>query len=93
MKGQTRGVGDRNRSGMPKKSSAGGSCARRKMHKVMGEYKRGTLKSGGRTPAKSRAQAIAIGLSEARGHCGSGSVKRRSKHRRRSTFMEDFKAR
>ena len=36
----------------------------------------------------SRKKAVAIGLSEARGHRGSGSVKRR-----RSTFMEDFKTR
>jgi len=32
----------------------------------MHEYKRGSLKSGGKTKVKSRKQAIAIGLSEAR---------------------------
>ena len=42
-----------------------------KVAKVMGEYKRGTLQSGkpgpGKGPkVKSRKQAIAIGLSEAR---------------------------
>ena len=42
-----------------------------KMHKVMGEYKRGTLRSGTGKPGqkrgkvKKRAQAIAIGMSEA----------------------------
>jgi hypothetical protein len=33
-------------------------------HAVMGEFKRGTLRSGGGTHVKSRAQAIAIALSE-----------------------------
>jgi len=39
-----------------------------KVAKVMGEYKRGTLRSGSKTgpKVKSRRQAIAIGLSEAR---------------------------
>jgi len=42
-----------------------------KMHKVMGEYKRGTLRSGTGKPGqkrgkvKKRSQAIAIGMSEA----------------------------
>ena len=42
--------------------------AQKKVAKVMREYKRGTLKGGkGRHPkVKSRKQAIAIGLSEAR---------------------------
>ena len=39
----------------------------RKMEKVMHEYKRGQLKSGGSgKTVKSRKQAVAIGLSEAR---------------------------
>ena len=46
-----------------KKSS---SKARSKVGKVMHEYKHGQLKSGGRKKVKSRKQAIAIGLSEAR---------------------------
>jgi hypothetical protein len=46
-----------------KKSSA---KARAKVGKVMHEYKHGELKSGGRKKVKSRKQAIAIGLSEAR---------------------------
>ena len=39
-----------------------------KVEKVMGEYKRGTLHSGSKkgTKVKSRKQAIAIALSEAR---------------------------
>jgi hypothetical protein len=37
-----------------------------KMKKVMGEYKRGTLKSSSGKKVKSRKQAIAIGMSEAR---------------------------
>jgi hypothetical protein len=41
-----------------------------KAHKVMGEYKRGTLHSGSKTGPKvtSREQAIAIAMSEARKH-------------------------
>jgi len=42
-------------------------AAKTKMHKVMGEFKRGTLKSGGSgKKVKSRKQAIAIGMSEQR---------------------------
>ena len=46
-----------------KRSSAQG---RAKTEKVLHEYKRGTLKSGGRKKVKSRKQAVAIALSEAR---------------------------
>ena len=46
---------------MPKKSKG-------KIHKVMGEYKRGTLHSGSKRgpKVKSRKQALAIAMSEAR---------------------------
>jgi hypothetical protein len=37
-----------------------------KTEKVMHEYKQGTLKSGGKKKVKSRKQAVAIALSEAR---------------------------
>ncbi len=37
---------------------------KRKVKKVMHEYKRGTLKSGGRREVKSRRQAVAIAMSE-----------------------------
>ena len=40
--------------------------ASRKVQKVMQERKKGTLKSGSGRKVKSRKQAIAIGLSEAR---------------------------
>ena len=43
-----------------------GPKAKKKMSKVMHEYKHGSLKSGGKRKVKSRKQAIAIGLSEAR---------------------------
>ena len=49
---------------MPKK--AAGSKGKAKVHKVMSEYKHGGLKSGSGKKVKSRKQAIAIGLSEAR---------------------------
>lgn len=42
--------------------------AKNKVHKVMGEYKRGTLRSGSKhgPKVKSRKQAVAIALSEKR---------------------------
>ena len=43
-----------------------GKKAQQKVKKVMHERKRGTLKSGSGKKVKSRKQAIAIGLSEAR---------------------------
>jgi hypothetical protein len=46
-----------------KKASSKG---RGKVRRVMHEYKEGELKSGGRKKVKSRKQAIAIALSEAR---------------------------
>ena len=49
---------------MPKKAAT--SKGKKKVHKVMKEYKQGSLKSGSGKKVKSRKQAIAIGLSEAR---------------------------
>lgn len=57
---------------MPRKKTSSGSgpkskrTVKKKMEKVMHEYKHHELKSGGKRPVKSRKQAIAIGLSEAR---------------------------
>lgn len=42
------------------------SKGKRKIHKVMKEHKSGTLKSGSGKKVKSRKQAVAIALSEAR---------------------------
>jgi hypothetical protein len=42
------------------------SAGKEKVHKVMKEYKEGSLESGSGDKVKSRKQAIAIGLSEAR---------------------------
>lgn len=39
---------------------------KKKVEKVMGEYKRGTLKSSSGAKVKSRKQAVAIAMSEAR---------------------------
>jgi hypothetical protein len=47
-------------------SSDSASKARRKVHKVMKEHKEGTLKSGSGKKVKSRKQAVAIALNEAR---------------------------
>ena len=49
------------------------SSRKRKVHKVMGEYKRGKLKSRGGRRVKSRRQAVAIAMSE------SGQSRRRKK--------------
>ncbi|HVT91231.1 MAG TPA: DUF6496 domain-containing protein [Bryobacteraceae bacterium] len=49
---------------MPKKTSA--STGKKKVHKVMKEYKEGKLKSGSGKKVTSRKQAVAIGLNEAR---------------------------
>ena len=49
-------------SSQGKSSSKGNS----KIHKVMKEHKSGTLKSGSGKKVKSRKQAVAIALSEAR---------------------------
>lgn len=59
------------KSGSRKRTSTGSGAkskrtVRNKMKKTMHEYKHGQLKSGGRKKVKSRKQAIAIGLSEAR---------------------------
>jgi hypothetical protein len=51
---------------MAKKSSSTGSKGRSKVHKVMQEHKEGKLKSGSGKKVKSRKQAVAIALSEAR---------------------------
>jgi len=48
---------------MPKKTAGAG---RKKVHKVMSEYKHGDLKSGSGGRVKSRKQAVAIALNEAR---------------------------
>lgn len=43
-----------------------GPKAQKKMEKVMGEFKEGTLKSSSGQKVTDRKQAVAIGLSEAR---------------------------
>jgi Family of unknown function (DUF6496) len=64
------------------KSSAKG---RRKVGKVMHEYKHGELKSGGKKKVKSRKQAIAIGLSEARRSGAKVPAKKKSSSRKRTS--------
>jgi hypothetical protein len=49
-----------------------------KVHKVMKEHKEGTLKSGSGKKVKSRKQAVAIALSEAR-QAGAKIPKKREK--------------
>jgi len=62
-------VGQRRSIRQPVKEEAvatSGSKGKRKVHKVMKEHKEGTLKSGSGKKVKSRKQAVAIALSEAR---------------------------
>jgi hypothetical protein len=51
---------------MAKKETSSSSTGRNKVHKVMEEHKEGKLKSGSGKRVKSRKQAVAIALSEAR---------------------------
>ncbi len=54
---------------MPKKPVPAGPAAKRKVHRVMHEYKHGELHSGSKTAGpvvRKRKQAVAIALSEAR---------------------------
>ena len=59
-----------------------GKKARSKVKQVMRERKRGTLRSGSGKRVKSRKQAIAIGLSEAR-RAGAKVPRRRRKSSRK----------
>ena len=61
-----------------RKRSSSATKGRAKTKKVMHEYKEGTLKSGGRKKVKSRKQAVAIALSEAR-KSGAKIPKKRAK--------------
>jgi hypothetical protein len=77
-----------------------GKASQRKVKKTMHEYKRGTLKSGrSGKKVKSRKQAIAIGLSQARKRGAKVPPKKRSSKRpsrkttRRSTRKTSRKSR
>jgi Family of unknown function (DUF6496) len=54
------------KSSHSRSNSGGGSKGKRKIHKVMRKYKQGELESRGGKKVKSRKQAVAIALSEAR---------------------------
>jgi hypothetical protein len=51
---------------MAKKTTSSGSKGKTKIRKVMEEHKEGKLRSGSGKKVKSRKQAVAIALSEAR---------------------------
>jgi hypothetical protein len=61
-----------------------GKKAQSKVKRAMHERKRGTLKSGSGKKVKSRKQAIAIGLSEAR-RSGAKVPKKRAASKKRGT--------
>ncbi len=79
--------GTRKKSGSRKKSGRKyGSAAGKKVGRAMHEMKRGKLKSGrSRKKVKSRKQAIAIGLSEARRSGAKVPKQGRSSSKRRSS--------
>jgi len=62
-----------------------GKKSRKKVKKAMHEMKRGKLKSGSGKKVKSRKQAIAIGLSEARRSGGKVPKKKSAKKSRKSS--------
>ena len=62
-----------------RKSTRRASTARRKVAKVMGEHKRGTLRSSSGAKVRKRKQAVAIALSEARRSGAKIPRKRRSR--------------
>jgi hypothetical protein len=64
---------------MAAKKSSSSSKGKSKIHKVMKEHKQGTLKSGSGKKVKSRKQAVAIALSEARKSGAKVPKKRSSK--------------
>ena len=68
-----------------KSASQSSEKGRRKVGKVMHEYKHGELKSGGKKKVKSRKQAIAIGLSEARRSGAKVPAKKKSSSRKRTS--------
>jgi hypothetical protein len=55
-----------------RKGETAAQCRRRKTRQVMGEFKKGTLKSSTGRKVVSQRQAVAIALSSARGECGGG---------------------
>jgi hypothetical protein len=61
---------------MAKKAAASSSKGKSKIHKVMKEHKEGQLKSGSGKKVKSRKQAVAIALNEAR-HAGAKIPKKK----------------
>ena len=70
-----------------------GAKASEKVEKAMHERKHGTLKSGGSgKKVKSRKQAIAIGLSEARREGGKVPKKKSSSSKKRSSSSSSNKS-
>ena len=67
------------------KKSGRSTRGKAKVAKVMREYKQGGLKSGGRRPVKSRKQAVAIALSEARRSGADIPPKKKSTAKRKAT--------
>jgi len=65
-------------------SSRSGAKGRGKIHKVMKEQKEGKLKSGSGKKVKSRKQAVAIALSEAR-RSGANIPKKKSSSKKKAS--------
>jgi hypothetical protein len=65
-----------------RRASSSGGKGKRKIHKVMKEYKEGTLRSGSGGKVKNRKQAVAIALNEARE--AGANVPKKKKRRKKS---------
>lgn len=68
-----------------------GKKASEKVEKAMHERKKGTLKSGSGKKVKSKKQAIAIGLSEARKAGGKVPRKKKSSSKKKSSKKKSSK--
>ena len=73
---------------MAEKSSAG-STGKSKVYRVMKEHKEGTLTSGSGKKVKSRKQAVAIALSEAR----KSGAKISKTHQKQGSFPDHWRSR
>jgi hypothetical protein len=81
-RGTRRSARHKNTGGSAARSKAGKRGAgERKVGKVMGEYKRGTLRSSSGRKVRRRKQAVAIALNEARSAGAKIPAKRRARAR------------
>ena len=76
-----------------KKAAAAKRCSSKKVSTAMHEWKTGRLFTNAHVKVKSRKQAIAIALSEARRYCERGSVPKRKTRKSRAATRKVRKSR